>query len=116
MVEGSVTLKNSSVIFEGKCGTVLEFASKLKLTQMAFEIMKPIACSLCEERFPDQPSCDQHEKFTHGKGQQSSRHIDAKAALSVPEPKQELKKRGLNTVGNKEVLLKRLEGSLTGEM
>lgn len=82
---------------------------------MAFEIMKPIVCSLCEERFPDQPSCDQYEKFVHEKGQQSSRHINTKA-LSVAEPKQKLKKRGLNTIGNKEVLFKRLEGSLAGEM
>ena len=87
MVEESVTLKNSSVIFVGHVELCsVECASKKELTQIAFEIMTPIGCSLYEERFPDQPSCDQHEKFVHGKGQQSSRHIDAQA-LCVAELK-----------------------------
>ena len=32
--------------------------------------------------------------------------------LSVPELKQELKKRGLSTRGNKDILIKRLDGNL----
>lgn len=97
------------------CGTVLNCDSKKELNQMALELLKPICCSLCGERFPDQASREQHVTFIHTKGMQSSRHINANE-LSVTALRQELKKRGLSTVGNKEILSRRLEGCLAGEM
>lgn len=101
--------------FCDECTTVLECAAKQEIVQSALESLKPVACPLCSERFPDKPSCDQHYKLIHSKGMQSSQHLQPKD-LSVAELKEELRKRGLSTTGNKSVLSRRLEGCVAGEM
>lgn len=97
-----------------ECCDVLECASKQGLVPAVYNILKPIACPLCNERFADTPSCEKHQTLVHSQGGQSSRHINPKE-LSVPRLKEELKKRKLSTVGNKAVLVTRLEGKLAGE-
>ena len=101
--------------FCDECAIVLECASKQELVEVANEILKPVACPLCKERFPDQPSCDQHYNVIHSKGLQSSKHLIPRT-LSVAQLKDELKKRGLSTTGSKDILSRRLEGCLAGEM
>ena len=97
-----------------ECTTVLEHAPKQELVRLALESLKPVACLLCRERFPDKPSCDQHYIVIHSKGIQSSQHLQPKE-LSVAELK-DLRKRGLSNTGNKSILSRRLEGCVTGEM
>ena len=98
-----------------ECKTVLECAAKQQLLPAVIEILKPVACPLCEERFADKPSCDQHVTFVHSKGMQSSREINPRA-LIVSELKRELSRRGLVTSGSKDVLCRRLEGQLASEL
>lgn len=98
-----------------ECKTVLECAAKQQLLPAVIEILKPVACPLCEEKLADKPSCDQHVKFVHSKGMQSSREINPRA-LTVSELKRELSKRGLVTSGSKDVLCRRLEGHLASEL
>ena len=83
--------------------------------QLALESLKPAACLMCSERFPDKPSCDQHYIVIHSKGMQSSQHLQLKE-LSVAELKEDLRKRGLSNTGNKSILSRRLEGCVAGEM
>ena len=107
--------KNNFVLFVLNVSTVLECVAKQQLLPAVIEILKPVACPLCEERFADKLSCDQHVRFVHSKGMQSSREINPRA-LTVSELKRELSKRGLVTSGSKIVLCRRLEGRLASEL
>lgn len=114
-VEEKKQLRRTLCTFCVECKTVLECAAKQQLLPAVIEILKPVACPLCEERFADKPSCDQHVKFVHSKGMQSSREINPRV-LTVSELKRELSKRGLVTSGSKDILCRRLEGHLASEL
>ena len=79
------------------------------------EIFKPVLCPQCDERFADKPSCEQHCKSFHSLGIPPSRQLNPRD-LTVAELKKELIKRGVVTSGSKDVLCKRLEGHLAGEL
>ena len=88
---------------------------KHEVVQIAVETLKPVACPLCREKFPDVPTCDQHYNVIHSKGMQSSQHLTPKE-LSVAQLKKELKNRGLSTTGNKDILSRNLEGCLASQV
>ena len=88
---------------------------KHEVVQIAVETLKPVACPLCREKFPDVPTCDQHYNVIHSKGMQSSQHLTPKE-LSVAQLKKELKNRGLSTTGNNDILSRNLEGCLASQV
>lgn len=84
---------------------------KEALTQDILEVLKPVCCSTCAERFPDHVSCASHVKSVHVLKTSTTDmdlHVNSKN-LSIKQLREELKKRGLNTGGNKDHLSRRLE-------
>lgn len=101
--------------FCAECSDVLESAAKQELICKVYNILKPVQCLICSKRFADKFSCDEHKTVVHAQGISSSHQIIAKE-LSVVRLKEELKKRGLSTTGNKSILITRLEGRLATEV
>ena len=99
---------------------IVECAEKEKLLLEVVEMLKPVLCSECNERFPDTVSCQAHQRM-HSRERQSntnnpdSRNLHPKT-MKVSDLKKELQSRQLSTTGNKEILTRRLEGALTKEV
>ena len=94
---------------------ILESATEGKLSPTVLHKLKPIKCRECEEYFPDFISCDNHVKNRHAKVLTNCKNI-IPSILTVAQLKVYLSERKLSTSGNKDVLRRRLEGTLTTEM
>ncbi|CAH3162294.1 unnamed protein product, partial [Pocillopora meandrina] len=81
--------------------------------------LKPVLCSVCNERFPDTVTYEAH-KSVHLCSKQpvgpatNSRNLNPRN-MKVSDLKMELQSRQLSTSGNKDVLIRRLEGTLASE-
>lgn len=94
---------------------VIDCSDRRELVAEALEILKPIVCSICKERFADNHILNEHIKVHSGNTMENSRDLHPKS-MKVVELKAELQKRGLSVTGNRDVLMKRLEGRLAGEL
>lgn len=97
------------------CELVLQCCFNQKLTDEAEAIIKPISCTICEQRFADKMLCDQHTQYSHIQNAKDPISINPRN-LSAAQLKEELKKRGLSTSGTKTILIKRLEGRLAFQL
>ena len=105
-----------------ECAEILVCAKDQKLTDGLLRILKPVLCSVCQERFPDAETLKSHCQFSHAGNQdgeerrpRASNAINPKE-LSVKQLKEELGLRGLNKTGSKDVLIRRLETALIKEL
>lgn len=73
--------------------------------------LKPIAYKECNQRFPDFILCDAHITNVHKKTKDVNNNMNV-FKLTIPQLHECLKSRNLSTTRNKELLKKRLEGSL----
>ena len=101
-------------IFCRQCTDILRCAIEQKLIPEVEALMLPFVCSTCHMRFPDRSYHDDHVKNTH-LAKPMITGINVKS-LTVPLLRAELKNRGLSTIGTKEVLRRRFEGRMAGEI
>lgn len=93
--------------------SVVECAITETISQQSEDIIKalqPVSCLHCEERFPDQASCDKHVKLVHVKqiDVHSTSTFDPRR-FTVKQLRDELNKQGLSSTGNRDHILKILE-------
>ncbi|PFX12507.1 hypothetical protein AWC38_SpisGene23524 [Stylophora pistillata] len=89
------------------------FGDQVGATESVLCALKPIVCKQCNTRFADNLSLWSHLKFCNAT---ELRSVAINPTLmTVPGLKEALHSRGLSTAGNKEILVKRLEGALAGE-
>ena len=93
--------------------SVVTSANKRELTHSLLFALKPVVCKQCNTRFADNVLLSSHLKFCNFAGLTSSKIKPG--TMTVPALKEALRLRGLSVAGNKEVLVKRLEGALAGE-
>lgn len=99
---------------------IVQCAETEKLLPEVVAMLKPVLCSECNKRFPDTVTCEAHKRV-HTRGRQSntnetdSRNLNPKA-MNVSDLKKELRSRQLSTTGNKDILIRRLEGALASEV
>lgn len=98
-----------------QCTNILHCALEQKLSPEVEAVVLPVVCSTCHMRFPDKSYHDDHVKYAHSTTVPVLSDINVQS-LTVLELKQELKRRGLTTSGTKEILRKRLEGRMAGEI
>ena len=95
------------------CANCLE-STEIELSSKVLDILKPVKCSICKNQFADEVTMASH-LASHG----SQNHIRAvrKAPkdMKVDELKTELRARRLCTTGNKDILVRRLEGAIANE-
>ena len=102
---------------DGVCGAchdsflTLQSARHGKLDNKILEILKPIKCDSCDERFPDMPTKFRHYENVHTTQPVNSKDIIPSNMTSVGL-KSELRRLGKSTTGNKATLIRRLEGLL----
>ena len=79
-----------------ECTDILVCAKYKKLTDSLLQIVKPVTCDICKERFPDTATLRSHCQYSHSgnqdggqKRQTSSRDINPKD-MSVKQLKEEL--------------------------
>jgi len=114
---------------EGDCiiceqsSDVLYCAKNQHLTDTLLQVLKPIVCEKCKQRFPDSATLNSHSKFSHATS--SDDNVQQNIAttskinprdLNVKQLRHELEVRGLNKTGNKDILLKRLETAMIKEI
>jgi hypothetical protein len=92
---------------------VIECSDKGELLPEAVAIFKPILCWTCNERFADTLIFEKHIKLHSSATIENSRTLHPKS-MKVTELKKELQGRGLSVSGNRDILIKRLEGHLAG--
>ena len=90
---------------------IVECAKKEKRLLEVVEMLKPVLCSECNERFPDTVSCQAHQRCIQERDSNTNNSDGANC-----EHKKELQSRPLSTTGNKKILIRRLEGALTKEV
>jgi hypothetical protein len=90
--------------------SVVECAMNGNISQEILKVLQPVCCSHCEERFPDQLSCDKHAMLVHVQQVDfpNPSTFDPRT-LTVKRLREELSKRNLSTTGNRDHLRKRLE-------
>ena len=93
--------------------SVVTSANKRELTHSLLFALKPVVCKQCNTRFADNVLLSSHLKFCNVAGLTSSK-IKTRYNDST-YLKEALRSRGLSVAGNKEVLVKRLEGALAGK-
>lgn len=92
---------------------VVTCASNRGLTDSILLALKPVVCKRCNAHFADNLLLSSHLKACCITGVRNS--TISPATMSVTQLKEALRSRGLNTKGNKDVLVRRLEGELAGE-
>lgn len=88
-------------------------ANKGELTYSLLFALKPVVCKQCNTRFTDNVLLSSHLKFCNVAGLTSSKIKPV--TMTVPASKEPLRLRGLSVAGNKDVLVKRLEGAIAGK-
>ena len=92
---------------------VVNSASQRKLVDAVMRALKPIVCPQCNERFADNLSLSSHHRSCHVA---EVRRVSVNpSSMTVGQLKEALCGRQLSTTGNKDVLVRRLEGALTNE-
>ena len=101
-------------------GVIVECAEKEKLLLEVVEMLKAVLCTECNERFPDNVSCQAHQRVHSRERESNTNNTDSRnlhpKTMKVSDLKKELQSRKLSTTGNKEILIRRLEGALTKEV
>lgn len=92
---------------------VINCSDKGELVQEAVEILKPLLCPTCNERFADHAILETHIKAHNYAALENSRSLHPES-MKVAELKRELQCRGLSVSGSKDILIKRLEEHLAG--
>lgn len=92
---------------------VINCSDKGELVQEAVEILKPLLCPTCNERFADHAILETHIKAHNYAALENSRSLHPNS-MKVVELKRELQCRGLSVSGSKDILIKRLEEHLAG--
>ena len=92
---------------------VVTCASNRKLTDSVLSALKPVVCKQCNARFADNLSLSSHLNICNVAVVRSTTLNPT--AMTVSALKDALCGRGLSVTGNKEVLVKRLEGVLAAE-
>lgn len=92
---------------------VVTCASNRGLTDSILLALKPVVCKNCNARFADNMILSSHLKACCITEVRNS--AIRPATMSVTQLKEALRSRGLTTKGNKEVLVRRLEGEFAGE-
>ena len=90
------------------CAQNKEFSSKV------LDILKPVKCSICKNQFADEVTLASH-LASHGSQTQIRAVSKAPKDMKVDELKTELRARRLCTTGNKDILVRRLEGAIADE-
>ena len=101
---------------------LVESAKKGELSNIILEMLKPVKCSKCDERFPDLQSKETHvisvhenknkkEKKSTSASKAKNAHINP-ARLNITQLRKRLSEMGLPTTGNRGVLERRLRGAL----
>lgn len=92
---------------------VVTCAGNKKLTDSILVALKPVICKKCNVRFADNLLLSSHSNACHNTEIRGSSL--SPTTMSVAQLKEALRIRGLSTQGNKDVLVRRLEGALAGE-
>lgn len=98
-----------------QCTDVLRCASEQKLIHEVESVLVPVVCSTCGNRFPDKLYHINHVKSVHSTSDKLLSGVNVKS-LTLPQLREELKKRGLSTTGTKQILARRLEGRMASEV
>ena len=111
------TSENSECLFCESCVDILECVAQGQITANVLNVLKPVCCPICNEKFPDETYCGFHIKSVHESDcTQSTRKVDIDARkLTLPQLRKELENRGLSSTGTKNHLVKRLRGALAIE-
>ena len=105
--------------------TVVECARQKKLCEEIITIFKPILCNECNEHFSDVNTLKVHSEAIHSHCASSELALSPDpnllskrrlSNLNVGQLKVALKEKGLSTSGNKDVLIKHLEGTLSARL
>ena len=90
-------------------------AQSKELSQTVLDILKPVKCSSCGSQFADQPTLAAH-MISH-RSQTQIRAVNKRPnEMRVNELRTELRARKLCSTGNKDILVRRLEGALAEEL
>ena len=90
---------------------VVNSASQRKIFDTVMSALKPVVCSQCNKRFPDNLSLSSHHRSCH-----EARRVSVNpTSMTLGQLKEALRTRQLSTTGNKDVLVRRLEGALANE-
>lgn len=92
---------------------VVTCGSNSGLTDSILLALKPVVCKRCNAHFADNLLLSSDFKACCITGVRNC--TISPATMSVTQLKEALRSRGLNTKGNKDVLVRRLEGELAGE-
>lgn len=89
-------------------------AQNKQLSPKVLDILKPVKCSICKNQFADEVTLTSH-LASHG-SQPLIRAVNkAPKDMKVNELKTELRARRLCETGNKDILVRRLEGAIADE-
>lgn len=94
---------------------VIPCAEKRELSVEVQNALKQYSCRKCGKRFSDEASMETHMDIHKTKAQLNSIKKNPKG-MNVKELKAELNARNLSTTGNKDVLVRRLEGVIADEL
>ncbi|KAK2550872.1 hypothetical protein P5673_028391 [Acropora cervicornis] len=89
-------------------------AQNKELSSKVLDILKPVKCSICKNQFADEVTLASH-LASHGSQTQIKAVSKAPKDMKVDELKTELRARRLCTTGNKDILVRRLEGAIADE-
>ena len=99
-----------------ECALVVSCAQQQKLSPDVVAILKPCVCNICNRRFANKAGLKVHQDNIHIT--QSVTFVNPKTSLkslTVDQLKRLLRDKGLSTSGKKDILLRRLEGEMSGE-
>jgi len=94
---------------------VVSCASQRELTDNVYKALKPLICTQCDKRFADSLSLQTHETSSHSTSHFACEVTVNPKGMSINQLKAALRSRGLGTSGNKDILVRRLEGALSTE-
>lgn len=94
-----------------ECGEIVESAQSEKLSENLTNMLKPLLCTRCGERFADESILEAHV-LTHSQVTVCSNKNPKD--MNVAELKSELRKLNVSPVGTKYILIKRLEMKIAG--
>mgnify|MGYP000258916937 CR=1 FL=1 len=89
-------------------------AQNKELSSKVLDILKPVKCSICKNQFANEVTLASH-LASHGSQTQVRAVSKAPKDMKVDELKTELCARRLCTTGNKDILVRRLEGAIADE-
>ena len=91
---------------------VVKCALEKEISKEVLDILKPFARGKCDSQYPDKQSLESHVASHLSRVDSVTIHP---GNMNLAQLRETLRARNLSTTGNKSVLVRRLEGALSGE-